>query len=36
MANLELWRWGAALPHKVLVYDPTHRLPRNPALWFVE
>jgi RES domain-containing protein len=27
--NLVLWRWGAALPHKVVVYDPQSRLSRN-------
>jgi RES domain-containing protein len=27
--NLVLWRWGPDLPHKVNVYDPSGRLPRN-------
>jgi len=28
--NLVLWRWGPDLPHKVTVYDPTGKLPKNP------
>jgi len=31
--NLVLWKWGAGLPHKVRVYDPDERLPRNDASW---
>lgn len=31
--NLVLWRWGPDLPHKVLVYDPTGRLPKNQLSW---
>jgi RES domain-containing protein len=27
--NLVLWRWGANLPYRVAVYDPSSRLPRN-------
>ncbi|MDB5439939.1 MAG: hypothetical protein JWM33_2366 [Caulobacteraceae bacterium] len=27
--NLVLWRWGPDLPHRVMVYDPTGRLPKN-------
>lgn len=27
--NLVLWRWGPDLPHRVAVYDPTGRLPKN-------
>jgi RES domain-containing protein len=27
--NLVLWRWGARRPHRVRVYDPSGRLPRN-------
>jgi RES domain-containing protein len=34
--NLVLWRRGAELPRQVMVYDPTQRLPRNPAYWSVE
>ncbi len=33
MANLVLWRWGAALPHRVVVHDQSGRLPKNPASW---
>jgi len=31
--NLVLWRWGPALPHKVMVYDPTGKLPKNQLSW---
>ncbi len=31
--NLVLWRWGPDLPHKVMVYDPTGRLPKNQLSW---
>jgi RES domain-containing protein len=31
--NLILWHWSAALPHKVAVFDPTGRLPRNQLSW---
>lgn len=31
--NLVLWRWGPALPHKVTVYDPTGKLPKNQLSW---
>lgn len=31
--NLVLWRWGPELPHKVMVYDPTGRLPMNSLSW---
>ncbi len=31
--NLVLWIWGPALPHKVDVYDPTGRLPRDQLSW---
>lgn len=33
MANLVLWRWGCRLPHKVEVYDPTGRLPKDGSSW---
>lgn len=33
MANLVLWRWGADLPHRVMVYDPSGRLPRDQLSW---
>lgn len=31
--NLVLWRWGEDLPHKVKVFDPSGRLPRNQLSW---
>lgn len=31
--NLVLWRWGPDLPHRVLVYDPTGKLPKNQLSW---
>jgi RES domain-containing protein len=31
--NLVLWDWGPALPHKVAVFDPTRRLPKNQLSW---
>ena len=31
--NLVLWRWGPGLPHKVEVYDPSGRLPKNQLSW---
>lgn len=31
--NLVLWRWGPELPHKVAVYDPSGRLPKNRLSW---
>ena len=31
--NLVLWRWGPDLPHKVDVYDPSGRLPKNQLSW---
>jgi len=33
MHNLVLWRWGPDLPHKVEVYDPSGRLPKNKLSW---
>lgn len=33
MANLVLWRWGERRPHKVVVYDPARRLPRDRSSW---
>ena len=32
-ANLVLWRWGPELPHRVTVFDPERRLPRNRRSW---
>jgi RES domain-containing protein len=31
--NLVLWRWDPALPHRVSVFDPSGRLPRNALSW---
>lgn len=31
--NLILWTWGPDLPHKVQVFDPSGRLPRNQLSW---
>jgi RES domain-containing protein len=31
--NLVLWRWGPDLPHRVMVYDPTRKPPKNQLLW---
>lgn len=31
--NLVLWRWGTSLPHRVAVFDPTGRLPKNQLSW---
>ncbi|XIA65511.1 RES family NAD+ phosphorylase [Bradyrhizobium sp. TZ2] len=33
MANLVLWRWGSAPPHKVEVHDPHGRLPKDQSSW---
>ncbi len=31
--NLVLWEWSDALPHKVAVFDPSGRLPKNQLSW---
>jgi RES domain-containing protein len=31
--NLVLWRWGAKPPHRVSVYDPSGKLPKNQLSW---
>ncbi len=31
--NLVLWDWGPELPHKVEVFDPSGRLPKNQLSW---
>ena len=31
--NLVLWRWGPELPHRVAVFDPTGKLPKNALSW---
>ncbi len=32
-ANLVLWRWSDRLPHRVIVFDPSGRLPKNQLSW---
>lgn len=31
--NLVLWKWGPDLPHKVSVFDPSGRLPKDQLSW---
>lgn len=31
--NLVLWDWGQDLPHKVRVFDPSGRLPKDQLSW---
>ena len=31
--NLVLWRWSDDIPHKVTVFDPEGRLPRDDSSW---
>ena len=31
--NLVLWRWGVNLPHRVEVFDPSGRLPKDQLSW---
>lgn len=31
--NLVLWHWGPDLPHRVTVYDPSGKLPKNQLSW---
>lgn len=33
MYNLVLWTWGPRLPHRVMAYDPSGRLPKNQLSW---
>lgn len=33
MRNLVLWKWGADLPWRVTVHDPSGRLPRDMLSW---
>jgi RES domain-containing protein len=33
MHNVVLWKWGSDLPHRVLVHDPSGRLPKNQLSW---
>ena len=32
-SNLVLWKWSSALPNRVVVIDPTARLPKNQKSW---
>jgi RES domain-containing protein len=31
--NLVLWRWADDMPHKVTIFDPEGRLPRDNVSW---
>jgi RES domain-containing protein len=31
--NLVLWDWGKNPPHRVMVYDPSGKLPKNQLSW---
>ncbi|WP_031261273.1 RES family NAD+ phosphorylase [Mesorhizobium sp. LNHC252B00] len=31
--NLVLWHWGPHLPHKIAVFDPSGRLPKDQLSW---
>lgn len=31
--NIVLWRWGAGLPRRVTVHDPSGRLPKSDLSW---
>ena len=31
--NLVLWKWGPRRPHRVQVFDPSGRLPKNQLSW---
>lgn len=31
--NLVLWKWGPDLPHRVNVFDPSGRLPKDQLSW---
>lgn len=33
MRNLVLWKWGPRLPWRVMVHDPSGRLPKNLLSW---
>ena len=33
MVNLVLWKWGADLPHRIEVHDPSGRLPKDQMSW---
>ena len=31
--NLVLWDWGPDLPHRIAVFDPSGRLPKDQLSW---
>jgi len=31
--NLVLWQWGESLPHRVNVFDPSGKLPKDQLSW---
>lgn len=31
--NAVLWKWGGDLPHRVIVFDPSDRLPSDQSSW---
>jgi RES domain-containing protein len=31
--NLVLWNWGSDMPHRVTVFDPSGRLPKDQLSW---
>ena len=31
--NLVLWNWGKDLPHRIQVFDPSGKLPKNQLSW---
>jgi RES domain-containing protein len=33
MSNLVLWKWGPDLPYRVIVNDPSGRLPKDQLSW---
>ena len=33
MQNVVLWKWGPDLPHRVLVHNPSGRLPKDQLSW---
>jgi RES domain-containing protein len=33
MTNLVLWKWGPVVPHRVEVFDPSGRLPKDQTSW---
>jgi RES domain-containing protein len=31
--NLVLWKWTKRRPHKITLFDPDHRLPKDASSW---